>query len=141
DGDWKPPPQIVAIESVLCGAAFACRREQFLQLGGFDPRYQPFYWEDVALGFAAARHGWRSVTVPQSLVIHRHSESISAKVGERKLRYLLLNQLRFVRQYRNDLRSQGLRMERLWWLARSCKALIKGDVQFAWEYMKAAVTY
>jgi GT2 family glycosyltransferase len=128
-----------AIPAILCGAAFACHRDCFLQLGGFDPRYRPFYWEDVALGFAAARRGWRCVTVPSSLVIHRHSESISAKVGERKLRYLLLNQLRFVRQFHCDLRSCDLRFERLWWLARSGKALASGDMSFAWEYLKAAV--
>jgi GT2 family glycosyltransferase len=139
--DWSLPAETNAdpIHSILCGAAFACRREYFLQLGGFDPRYKPFYWEDVALGFAAARRGWSCATVPSSLVIHRHSESISAKVGARKLRYLLLNQLRFVRQYRADLRGCDLRLERLWWLARSGKSLLKGDLEFALEYLKATV--
>jgi GT2 family glycosyltransferase len=124
---------------VLCGAAFVCHRERFLQLGGFDPRYRPFYWEDVALGYAAARRSWRNVTLPSALVIHRHSESIAAKVGERKLRYLLLNQLRFTKQYRGDLRGCDLRLERLWWLARSGKALLKGDLQFAGAYAAAAL--
>jgi GT2 family glycosyltransferase len=138
----RPPasPAATPIPAVLCGAAFLCRRERFLQLGGFDPRYQPFYWEDVALGFAAARRGWRAVTVPQALVIHRHSESISAKVGERKLRYLMLNQLRFVQQFRGDLRSSGLRQERLWWLARSARALAKGDLAMTVSYLRASLT-
>jgi GT2 family glycosyltransferase len=140
DGGWKPPTlDVLPIPAVLCGAAFMCRRERFVQLGGFDPRYRPFYWEDVALGYAAARRGWRTVTVPSALVVHRHSESISAKVGERKLRYLIVNQLRFVQQYRRDLRSAGLRRERLWWLARAARALAKGDLEMAGAYATAAV--
>jgi GT2 family glycosyltransferase len=144
EGGWNPPPlnqkQLVPpIKSVLCGAAFLCRRDRFLQLGGFDPRYKPFYWEDVALGFAAGRRSWRTVTVPQALVVHRHSESISAKVGERKLRYLVLNQLRFVHHYRRDLHALGLKRERLWWLARSGRALGKGDLQMASKYLLASL--
>jgi len=139
----RPPSSLDSqepIPAVLCGAALLCRRERFLQLGAFDPRYRPFYWEDVALGFAAARHSWKCVTVLQALVIHRHSESISAKVGERKLRYLVLNQLRFVHQYRRDLRRLGLRKERLWWLARGLRAFVQGDLQMGWEYLKAAAS-
>jgi GT2 family glycosyltransferase len=123
---------------VLCGAAFACRRDQFLRLGGFDPRYQPFYWEDVGLGYQALAAGQRNVTVPGALVIHRHSESISRKVGERKLRYLLRNQLRFVQAHRSQLRPE-LKHEHLWWLLRSGRSLLQGDLEFAGAYLKAAL--
>ena len=40
------------------GAAFAVRRERFLELQGFDDLFSPFYYEDTDLGFRAWRRGW-----------------------------------------------------------------------------------
>lgn len=59
------------------GGASAFWRDKFLALGGFSPRFKPFYWEDADLGLRAWQRGWRSVFVPQSKVIHRHESTVS----------------------------------------------------------------
>lgn len=45
-------------------------------LGGFDPLFAPFYWEENDLGMRAWRRGWRCVYDGRSLVVHRMGSSI-----------------------------------------------------------------
>ncbi len=59
------------------GGAAAFRRDAFLRLGGFDPLYHPFYWEDTDLSYRAWKAGWRCVVAPESRVVHRHRSSTS----------------------------------------------------------------
>lgn len=54
------------------------RRDAFLALGGFDPIYHPFYWEDVDLGWAAWREGWRILEDCRCHFIHQESATIRA---------------------------------------------------------------
>jgi GT2 family glycosyltransferase len=122
--------------SVLCGAAFVCQRDRFLLLGGFDPRYAPFYWEDVDLDYRARKQGWRCATVPRAVVIHRHSESIDRFHGSRKLHFLLLNQLRFILRHQDQLLD--LSNPRLWWFLRSLRGIFGGDPALRQAYWKAA---
>ncbi|MCX7599590.1 MAG: glycosyltransferase family 2 protein [Armatimonadetes bacterium] len=53
------------------------RRDLFLSLGGFDPLYYPFYWEDIDLGWAAWRAGWRIVYDSRVTFLHLGSATIS----------------------------------------------------------------
>jgi GT2 family glycosyltransferase len=73
------------------GAMMAFWRDKWLALGGFDPLYRPFYWEDADLGYRAWGRGWRVLYEPASVVFHaqgstmrrthqvRHIELMSAK--------------------------------------------------------------
>jgi GT2 family glycosyltransferase len=124
------------VRSVLCGAAFACRREQFMQFGGYDLRYQPFYWEDVDLDYRARRYGMYCAAVPSAVVIHRHSETINRFHAARKLSYLRLNQLRFILAHQDQLPE--LRSPRWWWLARSVREVLGGDPLLRGAYWRAA---
>lgn len=58
------------------GGAVAYDKGKFLQLGGFDPLYHPFYWEDTDLSYRAWRRGWRVCYQPQSIVYHEHQATI-----------------------------------------------------------------
>jgi GT2 family glycosyltransferase len=125
------------IRSVLCGAAFVCRRDEFLKLGGLDLRYQPFYWEDVDLDYRARRLGHYSAVVPRAMVLHRHSESISRYHGSKKLGYLRLNQLRFILAHRDQLPE--LTSPRWWWLLRAIREVFRGDPAMHKAYLSAAL--
>ncbi|MBM3476685.1 MAG: glycosyltransferase family 2 protein [Armatimonadetes bacterium] len=52
------------------GAAVAFRRDVFLRLGGLDPLYRPYYWEDADLGYRAWKAGYQVLCVPDSLADH-----------------------------------------------------------------------
>ena len=58
------------------GGAVLVHRERFLALGGFDPIFHPFYYEDVDLGVCAWRRGWTCVVVPEGRVTHGDSSTI-----------------------------------------------------------------
>ncbi|UCH35519.1 MAG: glycosyltransferase family 2 protein [Armatimonadota bacterium] len=52
-------------------------RRMFWELGGFDPLYLPFYWEDTDLGYRAWRAGLRIRVEPASVMYHEHGATIS----------------------------------------------------------------
>lgn len=59
------------------GACVAYRRSTFEQLGGFDPVFAPFYWEDVDLSYRALKRGYKILYQPASIVYHKHSATIN----------------------------------------------------------------
>jgi GT2 family glycosyltransferase len=61
------------------GGSSLVRKKIFLKLGGFDDIYKPFYWEDVDLGFRAAREGYYSYFEPLSAVDHYHEQGAILK--------------------------------------------------------------
>ncbi len=74
------------------GGSTAYDREKFLELGGFDPLYQPFYLEDTDLSYGAWRRGWKVLYQPQSRVFHEHRGTIGKHYSrEAILAYLKKN--------------------------------------------------
>jgi O-antigen biosynthesis protein len=55
---------------VACGGCSAFDRDKWLQLGGFDPVYHPFYWEDTDISYRAWKRGWIVLYEPRSRVYH-----------------------------------------------------------------------
>jgi GT2 family glycosyltransferase len=68
------------------GGAVFLRREMFLQLGGFDPLFVPFYWEDVDLGVRAMRAGLENRYIAGSVFVHAHSTIIRRHHHDREIR-------------------------------------------------------
>ncbi len=62
----------------VCGAAMLCRRDLFLEVGGFDERFF-CYAEDVDLGFRLRLRGQRCWYVADSTVYHVGSASTSKR--------------------------------------------------------------
>lgn len=58
------------------GGSSAFDRRRFLELGGFDPLFAPFYLEDTEIGFLAWKRGWKVLYQPRSVVWHEHRGTI-----------------------------------------------------------------
>ena len=58
------------------GGSTAYDREKFLELGGFDSLFEPFYLEDTDLSYNAWRRGWKVLYQPQGHVFHEHRGTI-----------------------------------------------------------------
>jgi GT2 family glycosyltransferase len=78
-GDTRTDP------AYACGGAMAFRRSEFLSLGGFDPLYAPFYWEDVDLSYRARKRGRRILHVADARVDHDHGRTIGERFEPRRI--------------------------------------------------------
>jgi O-antigen biosynthesis protein len=70
----REPGQVEACE-VVSGFLFACRREVYELVGGFDEYYAPFSWEEVDFCTAVRAHGLRCYAVAG--VAHEHEFGVS----------------------------------------------------------------
>ncbi len=59
------------------GGAMLLDKVKWDLLGGFDPLFAPFCWEDVDLCYRARRRGWRVIYEPRGEVFHRHHATLS----------------------------------------------------------------
>ena len=84
------PPEQAAPVGYACGGAAAYDRRKFLELGGFDSLFAPYYWEDSDLSYRAWKRGWRVVFEPQSRVFHQHQGTISRLASDRRIRQIIL---------------------------------------------------
>jgi GT2 family glycosyltransferase len=57
----------------ISGGGSIIRRAYFDKLGGFDPIYEPFYSEDLDLGYRAWKSGYHLLWNPSSAVDHRQA--------------------------------------------------------------------
>jgi len=65
------------------GGSCAVDRKKFLQIGGFDSFYAPFYVEDTDLSYRCWKRGWKCLLAPASRVVHKHRSTSKAKFGNR----------------------------------------------------------
>ncbi|MEP6963368.1 MAG: glycosyltransferase, partial [Acidobacteriota bacterium] len=74
-------PEITDLFPCFYGGGGSCAfdRRKFLELGGFDPLYHPFYLEDTDLGYLAWKRGWKVLYQPRSVVYHEHRGTIGKK--------------------------------------------------------------
>jgi GT2 family glycosyltransferase len=68
------------------GCCVLCTRAGFLELGGYDRAYAPFFWEDVELGYRAWRRGLPVLHVPTTSCRHVGSATLREvyDAGERE---------------------------------------------------------
>lgn len=93
DRATKPAPSLWA-----SGGQAMFDRHKWVNLGGLDPLYAPFYWEDVDLGYRAWAAGYQILWVPDCRCVHDHQLSVIKNSFTRRYinRIALRNQLLFV---------------------------------------------
>ena len=61
------------------GCCFLCPRAAFLDLGGYDDAFAPFFWEDVDLGYRAWARGMRTLHLPEAACDHEGSATLKER--------------------------------------------------------------
>jgi GT2 family glycosyltransferase len=64
------------------GGSCAFDRKKFLEMGGLDTLYNPFYLEDVDLSYQAWKRGWKTLFAPASIVVHKHRGTNKLRFGD-----------------------------------------------------------
>lgn len=73
--------------SLFAGGGFAAfDKKKFLEIGGFDKIYYPFYSEDLDLSYCAWKRGWKVLYEPKSIVYHKHQGTIGKEFKANTIR-------------------------------------------------------
>jgi GT2 family glycosyltransferase len=109
-----------------CGGGMAMSKAKYLALGGFDPIFQPFYWEDTDLSYRAWKRGWRIVFHPGCTVRHFPSSTIRTVVREQPRKEIIeRNRLLFL--WKNISDFEMLAGHVLWLSCHLLSAVKRGD--------------
>jgi len=137
-GSYSESPFHVAFAT---GGAMLVRREQFQSLGGFDPDYAPFNWEDVDLSWRAWQNGWRVISHPSAVAWHRHPHvTVSSTSSRQKVeRILWRNRMLFIHKNISD--RWTLSRHHVWLAGIMFKAAVRGrpTVVHAWKEARACL--
>ena len=128
---WEGEARLAAEYDVAFPIGGAClfRRARFDALGGFDPAIEPFYLEDLDLGWRAWRAGFATRYVGRSVVEHRHRGTIGSRVPpEVVLAAIERNRLLFTWKHLDDARSREEHVRAL--ARRIAEARVAGDRAF-----------
>lgn len=91
----------------ISGAAILLPTSLWKQIGGFDERFAPAYYEDVDLAFEVRKAGYRVVYQPLSKVIHFEGISNGTDVnGSGLKRYQVQNAKKFQEKWKQELLLQ-----------------------------------
>lgn len=58
------------------GGSCMINKKIYKEIGGFDPLYAPFYWEDIDLSYRAWKMGYKVLFNPEIVVQHHHESTI-----------------------------------------------------------------
>lgn len=105
-------PEGVPVDFVL-GGCFLFRREDFLARP-FDPRFEPFYWEDVDWCRGAFEAGGRLLVDPRAVAEHHHRGTIGGRVPEELVRAAIeKNRLLFTWKHLREPEARARHFEAL----------------------------
>ncbi len=90
-------------------AALLVRAELWREIGGFDERYVPMYYEDSDLCLQARARGWRVLYEPSAVVVHFEGATAGTDPQAGHKRYQEINRLKFVEKWQEVLDAEHLR--------------------------------
>lgn len=111
----------------VSGGSGAFRKKLWDTLGGLDPIFNPFYWEDIDLSYRALKSGYKTYFEKKSVVVHEHEEgTIKKKFKPNAVRKIVYrNQFTFVWK---NITDRKLLLSHIAWLPYHCvKALSRKD--------------
>jgi GT2 family glycosyltransferase len=87
------------------GALLATPRALFRELGGFDARFKPAYYEDVDYCFTLREKGYRVYYQPESVIVHFEGASSGTDLKTGMKSYQVVNQHKFVAKWSEALKK------------------------------------
>jgi GT2 family glycosyltransferase len=90
-----------------CGGAMMVRSEIFQQLGGFDPKFDPFGPEDLDFSLRLQEAGYQALYVPQAVAYHVVSHTFGEGYGEDYVRHKARHWFTFMRRHASPFQQLG----------------------------------
>ena len=116
----KPEYNYLREVDYCSGACILIRKRLFNQLGGFDARYAPAYYEDTDLAFAVREAGLKVYYQPRAVITHHEGQSSGRSTAGGVKAHQLVNAIKFrtkwqaalSRQFAGELANVTLARER-----------------------------
>jgi GT2 family glycosyltransferase/SAM-dependent methyltransferase len=89
-------------------AALLVRKTAWEELGGYDERFAPMYYEDADLCINARQCGWRVLYEPSAVVVHAEGSTAGTDPSSGHKRHQEANRLKFVSKWSDLLESEHL---------------------------------
>ena len=109
-GNRKNPddPEFNYVKEVdyISGASIMIRASLWKEIGGFDERFAPAYYEDSDLAFEVRKHGYKVVYQPLSVVIHFEGMTNGTDVTSGQKAYQVTNQQKFYDKWKDVLEAE-----------------------------------
>jgi O-antigen biosynthesis protein len=103
DDPDKPEYNYVREVDYCSGACLAIPAQLFAQLGGFDERFAPAYYEDVDLAFAVRAAERKVFYQPRAVVAHFEGATSGTDETKGVKRYQVVNQSTFATKWADEL--------------------------------------
>ena len=112
DDPDKPEYNYVKEVDYISGAGILIRKSIWDELGGFDERFAPAYFEDTDLAFSVRQKGYKIFYQPKSTIIHFEGISHGTQ-GSNNLRNIQISQNAkiFLEKWKDTLHSDHLQSE------------------------------
>jgi GT2 family glycosyltransferase/glycosyltransferase involved in cell wall biosynthesis len=107
DDPNKPEFNYVREVDYCSGASIAIKTKLFKQLGYFDERYIPAYFEDSDLAFAVRKAGFKVIYQPASQVVHYEGITSGTSLETGVKSYQLVNRFKFIEKWADALTQHG----------------------------------
>lgn len=121
---------------MLAGGFCAFRRAAFLDLGGFDPVFAPYYWEDVDLSYRARKRGWKLVYEPRAGARHQTGSESTRRHRRAFARAAIIERNRLLFHWRNLDRAR-LAQHLIWGHLMLVQMALRGDFAYHAGYAQA----
>jgi GT2 family glycosyltransferase len=110
DPDPEAPLYSYLREADYCsGCLLATKRSVFAELGGFDSRYAPGFYEDTDYCFALREQGLRVYYQPESTIVHVEGATAGTDLKRGPKRYQVSNAKKFTQKWKDALKRQPRR--------------------------------
>jgi O-antigen biosynthesis protein len=87
------------------GASIIIKRDLMQKFGGFDPLYQPAYYEDTDLSFKVRREGLRVLYQPLSVIYHIEGGTAGTSTSSGFKKYQTINKEKFFKRWKKTLEA------------------------------------
>lgn len=88
------------------GAALMIRKDLFNQIGKFDERFSPAYYEDTDLCFNVRKFGYKVYYNPFSKVVHHEGATAGTDLNSGFKRFQVINLPKFIDKWKEELKHQ-----------------------------------
>lgn len=90
----------------ISGSSIIIRKTVWEEIGGFDKRYNPKYYEDTDFAFEVRKHGYKVMYQPKSVVVLSEGISNGKELSAGLKKYKIRNQKKFKKKWKKILNQQ-----------------------------------